>query len=468
MKIQTRNVNVLDGAQSTPPGTDTQQVPQPSLPTSRSLGGSALALPANANAERASRTDSSSRARAFRYGNPASDTAGVASNATIWPQAASTVRNLDALRKLAGEIAVSAKESASLDPHCEAIQTAANSVVNWKSWHDKVAGLRELEHVVSEMPPEIREARLGAVMDTAYEKAISSRAAHLASQIHSAQDLEDVLARPLLEEADGTHLWPDPRRDFIHAAFLEAAVDRLKAFPADEQAQGHEIISEAIIAPPPWVALWATYGANEKLEQLEADELLRPEVKAAYEEGERLARSAESVHDLMGLHALLSEPGIAGPNVPDDLLGLARLEHDGNLGLPAWPRPEPLAVLATRVGDFPSPEANHQAFSAIFDKVDGIDPPCRRVASLMALATAASQLGDSGREQAYGRVLNAARTQRESRQIDSRQYAFVLNALHQAIAQRKGADAGPAEQAALDAVRQAGGDEARARWGLAA
>ena len=393
MKPQiTRDVKVIDGTPVSDAATGADKVPKQPSPTPQPLRGSPLAEFAGkktARAPDAARTDAA-RAGAFRYGSKGSDTATGPSNTTNLLLAASTVRNVDALRELIGNLLASAKANVasqsgvSLEKHCEALEKAADRVVQWKSWNQQVAGLRELRLAFGEMPPGVAETRLGSAINTAHEKAISSRATYLASQIESAEDFRQVLGQPLL----GQTSWPAPLRELAHAAFLEAAVEHLKSLvvtlPVDQIAECHQILSDAIVSSPPWVA----YSADEKLAQLEANELLRPDVKAAFEEGERLEQTAGMVSDLAALHALLAEPGIAGPNIPDDLVGLARSELDGNLGLQARPRPEPLAVLATRVGSFTPAQANHEAFAYIFDKVDGIHPPCRRVASLIALAEA--------------------------------------------------------------------------------
>lgn len=466
----TRNTGVIDGTQISGAATGAEKVTPQHSPTAQSLSGSPFAgfagSPKTARASESGRR-TPERAGAYRFANASSETTAGSPAATNLLQAASTVRNLDGLQELIGKLVVSAKASAaaksgiSLETHCAALEKAADRVVQWKSWNQQVAGLRELTLAFDELPPEVGETRLGSALNTAYEKAISSRATYLANQIESAEDLRQVLGQPLL----GPDSWPDPLRDLAHAAFFEAAVERLKALRDEQIPECHQILSEAIVSSPPWVA----YSADEKLMQLEANELLRPDVKAAFEAAERLEGAAASVPDLSAVRVVLSDSRIAGPEIPDDLLGLVRSEHDGNLGLQARTRPEPLAALATRVGSFTPMEANYQAFADIFDKVDEINPPCRRVASLMALASAASRLGDPGdpaRGQAYARVLNTARALRADQQITSQQYALVRDALHQAVQAREGADAGPAEQLALDALRQDSG--AGSRYGLAA
>jgi hypothetical protein len=469
MKPIIRNVGNLDGRPIGEDATGANKAPTQHSPTAQSLRGSPLTEIAGTHKSgrtpEAGRADTT-RAGAFRYADAASDKTAGTATATNLLLAASTVRNVDNLRDLISNLVASAKASAaaqsepSLEAHCEVFEKAADRVVHWTSWNQQVAGLRELRLAFRELPPEVGQTRLGSAINAAHEKAINSRATYLANQIESAEDLRQVLGTPLLGQDSS---WPDSLRELAHAAFLEAVADRLKTLPPDQVGEWHQVLSEAIVSSPPWVA----YSADEKLMQLEAHDLLPPDVRAEFEAGERLEQAAGSVHDIADLHALLAEPGILGFEMPDGLLGLVRSEHDGNLGLQARRRPEPLAVAATLVGSFTSKEANHQAFDEIFAKVDSIEPPGHRIASLMALAGAASRLGDDpARGQAYNRVLNNARTLREKQQITSQQYALVRDALHRAVQTRQGDDAGPAEQSALDALRQDAG--ARSRYGLAA
>lgn len=419
MKISP-NVGTIDGTPGDRPSTGTD-IHQPRLPT-RLPQSNALAPISSGSVEQASRTDPSARdrARTFRYG-PA-DAPAAASDAADLVRASSSVRDMRGLQDLTEKLLSSAQAASnsgvSLEQHYLALGKAAACVARWPSGQDK--GLRELRSAYLDMP-EADETSLEA-KNTAREKIFGFPGTQFAQQVTSAQSFVDKFWQLL----DHIHQWPGSGRAAAISAFLKESVDRLKTFPAGEVAEGHQLLSDAIQSSPQRVAA----AADKRLCELEANELLPPGVKAAYEQGERLAKSAESVSDLPALHKLLSTPGIAGPDVPDDLLGLARLsEYDGNFQLRARLRPEPLAVLATRVGNFKPTEAN-EAFCAIFDKVDGIQPASRRVASLMALATAANHLADpEAREQASARVLNTTQTLRKSQDINSEQQELVLKAL---------------------------------------
>ncbi len=452
----TRKVDV--GTQIGEAATGADKVPQQRVPTSRPQS-HALAPIASGGAESASRADSTARASTFRYA--AAGGQGGASDAAGFARAASSVRHMAALQPLIAEIVESAKANAgsksggSLEQHYQALETVAASVAKWPPL-DADKGLRELLLAYLDMP-QADQTSLGVAINTAYEKAFSALGTQLANQVHSAQSFVDKLGKL----NDETRSWPGLARGVAIATFLEGVVDRLKTFPPDELAEGHQLLSDTITSSPRWVA----EGADEKLCKLEANELLPPKVKAAFEDGERLAKAAGSIVDVASLHGLLLEPGIAGPDVPHDLLGLARMsQYDGNFHLPGRLRPDPLAVLATRVGSFTTMEANQHAFADIFDKVDTVQPPNQRIASLIALAGAASQLPDPVREQGYMRVLNTVCTLRANQEINSEQQALVLKALHRAITQHAGGDAGPAEQAALHALRE----EIRSRYDLVA
>ncbi|CAN7579689.1 hypothetical protein LJR230_004085 [Trinickia sp. LjRoot230] len=273
-----------------------------------------------------------------------------------------------------------------------------------------------------------------AAIGKAHDEVINPRMKRLAESIDSLDVLKDLLTS---FDPSNPNLKTDHLSELARAHFLAAAVGQISTFPPEDWREAHAEISKAIDTLSGPMAEYPGF----MLDHAVAHDLLAPDVKAAYDRSAQLEQAASSVRDLSGLRARLSEPGIQGPSVPDDTLGFISQDIDGNLGLSMLPRPEPLAVLASRISVFAPDEAN-AAFCEVFDATDAVQPACRRLPALAALATATGHLGERDRAVAYERLLSTAHSLRTQNAITSEQLAQLLSEVQDTMAQH----AGPAEQ----------------------